>query len=269
MNDLLPTPYKNKYHQEIDDEAVEATTETENPEPNDVQTTSDPAPETVEEKTFKKRYGDLRRYHDTKTKELETKVNELSSKLNDKNKSLLLPKTPEEIEAWRNQYPEVFDIVRTIARKEAQDEREELSKKFKDLEDRERNFAFERAYKKLLEKHPDFETIKDTEDFHEWINEQTPEIQAWLYDNDEDYIKASRAVDLYKHDRQIIHKKKDIKEDQVAASKGIKTPVKDPDPKEKPSYKLSEIRRMTPAQFEKHEKEIDKARREGRIEEDI
>ena len=66
----------------------------------------------------------------------------------------------------------------------------------------------EKAEVELLKIHPDFEDIRESDDFHEWADEQPKWVQDALYENSEDAKSAARAIDLYKSDRGIGKKDK-------------------------------------------------------------
>lgn len=258
--------YQNEYREHLDEDVVdtrqqEATEQTDEP--------VDAAPLTPEEITFKDRYSNLRRFHETTTRELKTQIAELSEKINQNNKAVVLPKSPEAIEAWRKEYPEIFDIVRTVARTEAIDERADLDKKLKSLEDERRAVSRDRAMQQVLAVHPDFNDLRGTEDFHMWVQAQSAEIQSWLYDNEDDAQKAIYAVNLYKADRGI--GKKPPKETKVDASRmvapnsGIEPTIKS----NKKEVKLSWVATLKPKEYEKHEDMIELARQEGRLIDDL
>ena len=58
-------------------------------------------PKSAEEKTFKKRYGDLRRHTQKQTDELHVKIKQLETQLDSATKKQIkLPKSEQEIEAW-------------------------------------------------------------------------------------------------------------------------------------------------------------------------
>ena len=58
-------------------------------------------PKNAEEKSFKKRYGDLRRHMQEKEKEWTEKFDKLQSQLSDATKKeIKLPKSDEDIETW-------------------------------------------------------------------------------------------------------------------------------------------------------------------------
>ena len=70
------------------------------------------------------------------------------------------------------------------------------------------NAKREKAEAELMRLHPDFDEIRDSDDFHEWADEQPKWVQEALYENDNDARSAARAIDLYKSDRNITTKKK-------------------------------------------------------------
>ena len=49
----------------------------------------------------------------------------------------------------------------------------------------------EKAEAELLRYHPDFEDIRETDDFHNWVEEQPKSIQDALYENNNDAIQSA------------------------------------------------------------------------------
>ena len=71
-----------------------------------------------EEKTYKKRYGDLRRYQQQQEQEKDQRIRQLEGQLSDAaKKQIKFPKTDEEIDEWASKYPDVAAIIDTIAQK--------------------------------------------------------------------------------------------------------------------------------------------------------
>ena len=80
-------------------------------------------PVNAEEKSFKKRYGDLRRHMQDKEKDWDDKFKTLQRQLEDSTKQeIKLPKSDDDIEAWAKEYPDVAAIVETIAIKKAKEQ---------------------------------------------------------------------------------------------------------------------------------------------------
>ena len=79
----------------------------------------------AEERTFKKRYGDLRRHSQEKEKEYQKQLDDLKGQLEKATKKeMKLPKSEEDIEEWAKEYPDVAKIVETIAIKKAREQSE-------------------------------------------------------------------------------------------------------------------------------------------------
>ena len=170
----------------------------------EVEEVQEAEPKSVEEKTFKKRYGDLRRHSQQKEGELQTQIDALKKQLDESTrKEISLPKSDEDIEAWAKDYPDVAAIVETIAIKKAREQTEILDKRVKEIDSMQSNVHKEKAEAELLSLHPDFNDIRETDDFHNWAEEQPKWVQDALYENDNDARSAARAIDLYKVDMGI------------------------------------------------------------------
>ena len=174
-------------------------------------------PKTAEEKTFKKRYGDLRRHSQEKEKQFQKQLDDLKAQLETATKKeIKLPKTEAEIEEWAKEYPDIAGIVETIAIKKEREQSNALEKRIKEIDELNARTTKERAEVELLKIHPDFAEIRDSDEFHEWADEQPKWVQDALYENDNDARSAARAIDLYKADRGI-SKKTTNKSDKSAA----------------------------------------------------
>ena len=228
-------------------------------------------PENAEERTFKKRYGDLRRYSQEKEKEYQQKVQDLEKQLtNATKKEMKLPKSDEDLEAWAKEYPDVAKIVETIAMKKAREQSEALEKRIKQIDDMNLSAAKEKAEVQLLKLHPDFEEIRDSDDFHNWAEEQPKWVQDALYENDNDARSAARAIDLYKVDKGL-NKKTEIKNDKEAAKAVSKKSSKSvPDPKQdNQKLRESDVQKMSADEYEKNADTIMEAIRSGNFVYDI
>jgi hypothetical protein len=114
--------------------------------------------------------------------------------------------------------------------------------------------------------HPDFEQIRDTDDFHNWVEEQPKWVQDALYDNDSDAKSAARAIDLYKADMGITDKKKSSKDKEAAKAVATRSERSSPEGDETKSYiKESEVARMSAVEYEKQADEIAEAIRTGKF----
>ncbi len=226
-------------------------------------------PASSEEKTFKKRYGDLRRHTQEKEKEFQKQLEELKSQLDTATrKEMKLPKSDEDLEAWAKEYPDVAAIIETIAAKKAQEQARELEDNFKAVDEMQFNAKREKAEAELMRLHPDFDEIRDSDDFHEWADEQPKWVQEALYENDNDARSAARAIDLYKSDRNITTKKKS--KGNAAEAVTSKNTRSKPQENEASSYlKESEVQKMSPQEYEKRSDEIMEAIRAGKFVYDV
>ena len=181
------------------------------------ETPSEAEPTSAEEKTFKKRYGDLRRHTQDKEQQFQKQLNDLKSQLDKATKKeMKLPKSDEDIEAWAADYPDVAQIVESIAMKKAMEQSKALEARVKVIDEMQLNAVKDKAEVQLLNLHPDFNEIRESDDFHTWADEQPKWVQDALYENDNDARSAARAIDLYKGDRGI-GKETKTKDDKSAA----------------------------------------------------
>ena len=222
-------------------------------------------PTNAEEKTFKKRYSDLRRHQQKQTDELKAEINNLKIQLEQSTKKQMqLPKSDEDIESWAKEYPDVAAIVETIAIKKANEQQASLEERVKALDDMQQSVSKQRAETELLQMHPDFDEIRNDDDFHAWAEEQPQWVQNALYENDNDARSAARAIDLYKADRNITAKKTSSKD----AAKSVSTKGKRSKPTSDDSgnsYKESDVQRMSAKEYEKHSDDIMEAIRNGKF----
>ena len=226
-------------------------------------------PANAEDRVFKKRYDDLKRHYDSTVNKHKDEVRTLRGQLESSTKQFVPPKSKEELEAWRKEYPDVYEMVETIAMNKATTRTAEIEDKFKNLQVQQEQIAKEKAEVELLKLHPDFSEIRSQDAFHEWASKQDPVIQSWLYENTSNAQLAARAIDLYKMDsgQSKLNKKQETEVKKEAAKVISKTRKStESDAPKKKIWTTSEISKLKAHEFEKFEKEIDLARLEGRIE---
>ena len=223
-------------------------------------------PVNAEEKSFKKRYGDLRRHQQNKDKDYEERIKALEEQLTESTKSeIKLPKSDEDIDAWAKQYPDVAAIVETIAIKKAREQSQGLEDTKKEIDEMKATASRERAEVELLKIHPDFSTIRDSDDFHNWAEEQPSWVQNALYENDTDARSASRAIDLYKADMNITTKKPASNKD-AARSVNSRTSRSEPNIDDNDgAFRESQVAKMSTQQYEKASDAIMEAIRTGKF----
>jgi len=236
----------------------------------EVQAKEDAEPEGAEEKSYKKRYADLRRGSQKAKADLEARITTLESQLKQSTaQEIKLPKSDEDIDAWASQYPDVAAIVETIAIKKAREQQEGLQERIKEIDTLRESASREKAEVELLKAHPDFGEIRDSDEFHNWAEEQPKWVQEALYENDNDARSAARAIDLYKADMNI--KTKNPSSNKEAA-KSVNTRNTRGQPNATSNNtKMSESRvnKMSTKEYEKHQDEIMDAIRKGEFIYDI
>ena len=262
--------YTNEEKRKMEEEELEQLIKEQKGEAEEQPEEQEAEPANAEEKTFKKRYSDLRRHQQQQAEELKKEIENLKSQLSQAaQKEMKLPKSDEDIEKWAEEYPDVAAIVETIAMKKAREQSTALEERMKAIDELQSSASKEKAEAELMRIHPDFGEIRDSDEFHDWAEEQPKWVQDTLYDNDNDARSAARAIDLYKADMGISKEKP--KSDKAAAkSVSTKDSRSKPQENEANSYlKESAVQKMSPSEYEKRSDEIMEAIRSGKFIYDI
>lgn len=272
-----PSLYRGRYREEVYQDEDDVATEVEQEQdPQSIEATPESTegfaePKEGSDTDYKKRYDDLKRHYDAKIEEWKQERQELANAqkagLEQGVAISELPKTPEDLEEFRNKYPDVYAIVETISSIKADTKLQELRSEVETLKGREKELEVQSAYKELLSAHPDFLELKTDEKFLVWLDQQPASIADGIYKNSTDAKWGIRVLDLYKADMGIARKPKRSRDADPAAVVS-KTTAKDVAGEAKPDkkvWKASEIGRLKPWEFEKLEAELDAARAEGRI----
>ena len=213
---------------------------------------------------YKKRYDDLKKHYDNKLNEFRLREEELINQVNQP--EYKAPKTEEELEKFKRDYPDVYEVVETVAHMQSESKAKVLEERLSKLQQREQELIQKDAEKRLMEKHPDFEDIRNSDDFHAWAKEQPDSIQTWIYSNANDADLASRALDLFKKDFGIEPTKtKSSSKPTKSAADMVSTKTTTVEPKQEKIWSEREIAAMSMDEFDKYEEEISNAMQEGRI----
>ncbi len=262
--------YTNEEKRKMEEEELEQLLKEQKGEVEEDAETEEEEPTSAEEKTFKKRYSDLRRHQQKQAEEFKAELEQLKSQLSSATKKeMKLPKSDDDLESWAKQYPDVAAIVETIAIKKAKEQADSLEERMKVIDDMQYSAKKEKAEAELMRLHPDFDDIRDSDEFHEWAEDQPKWVQDALYENDNDAKSAARAIDLYKVDKGLTSKKS--KSDSSAA-KSVDTRKSRSKPQENESstyLKESEVQKMSPQEYEAKSDEIMEAIRSGKFLYDI
>ena len=216
---------------------------------------------------YKKRYDDLKKHYDSKLNQFKSREQELIEEATKNRPTYKAPKSPEDLEQFKNEYPDVYDVVETVAHMQSESKAKVLEERLSKLQERENQLVRQSAEQRLMERHPDFEDIRNSDDFHGWAKEQHSSIQAWVYDNNDDANLASRALDLFKKDFGIDlpKAKSNSKQTRQSAADMVSTKTTSVEPNQQKVWSEREIAAMSVAEFDKFEKEISDAMQNGTI----
>ena len=215
---------------------------------------------------YKKRYDDLKKHYDSKLNEFKSREQELIEEATKNRPTYKAPKSPEELEKFRQEYPDVYEVVETVSHLQAEEKSKDLKEKLERLQQREQELIRKDAEKRLMDKHPDFEDIRNSDDFHSWAKQQPKSIQDWVYNNADDADLASRALDLFKRDIGIdVPKKSNSQKSKKSAADMVSTKTTTVEPQQQKVWTEKEIAAMSMDEFDRYEAEISEAMQQVRI----
>ena len=221
----------------------------------------------AEERSFKKRYGDLRRHIQKKEKEWEEKLEALQKR--SVKEGIVPPKSDEDIEKWAKEYPDVAGVIETIAAKKAQEMFNKADMKLQEIDKAQVEAERIKAENAIRKSHEDFDALRESDEFHDWADEQPKWVRDALYENSDDAASVVRVIDLYKSDKGLTKTAKKAKAKDAASTvtRRTKTDVDVEDANN--TISESEVERMSAAEFEERSDEINTAIRSGKFVYDI
>ena len=221
----------------------------------------------AEERSFKKRYGDLRRHIQKKEKEWEEKLEALQKR--SVKEGIVPPKSDEDIEKWAKEYPDVAGVIETIAAKKAQEMFNKADMKLQEIDKAQVEAERIKAENAIRKSHEDFDALRESDEFHDWADEQPKWVRDALYENSDDAASVVRVIDLYKSDKGLTKTAKKAKAKDAASTvtRRTKTYVDVEDANN--TISESEVERMSAAEFEERSDEINTAIRSGKFVYDI
>ena len=217
----------------------------------------------AEEKSFKKRYGDIRKHLASKEKEWQEKFDALENK--SKREGIVPPKSDEDIEKWASEYPDVAGIVETIAAKKAQEMFNKAESRLQELDEAHSEAQRVKAENVIRKSHEDFDELRQSDQFHNWADEQPKWVKDALYENMDDPASVVRVIDLFKIDNgmTIAAKKQSKKAAASTVAKGTRTSL---DAKGvQGQIKESDVARMSSKDFEEMQDKINESMRNGKF----
>jgi hypothetical protein len=216
-----------------------------------------------EEKSFKKRYGDLRRHMADKEKEWKEQMESQIST------PLRAPSSDEDIEAWAEKYPDVAAIVETIASKKADEKFAVAEERLREYDEAAYEVERTKAETTIRKSHSDFDELRDSDKFHDWVEDQPKWVRDALYENSDDAASVVRVIDLYKVDNNMTPSaKKKANKDAAKTVTKRGTPAVDSDGANQ-MIKESQVSKMTDKQFEDNYDKIQAAMASGKFVYDV
>lgn len=240
---------------------------------------AEPPVDENEEKTWKKRHGDLRSFTQKQINEKDKLIAELTKERDLLKTNSNFPADRAEAEAWVKEYPDLARVIGTLIDERSENRftsvTEEMRSLQTTLEAERAAFQKDKALSIILKAHPDFLALIEEKDFQDWVEDQPKKRAALgqsiydsLYNNDTDAQSAIEAVNFYKMDQR--SKKNPTNPSRDAVTSVRRTPAAQPSTSDgKRTFTESEIDKMDRWTYDKFEDEIDAARREGRITYDI
>jgi|TARA_R110000796_G_C14515902_1_gene430369 hypothetical protein len=237
------------------------------------QATSEEAPDAVENEqapkkrtNYKKRYDDLKRHYDQKLSEFKQKEQELTAMAKNAQPQYEAPRTPEQLEKFKTEYPDLYDTVESVAYLRSSEQVNQLQEQLQMIQQREATALKREAEADLISRHPDFEDIRGSDSFHKWADDQPEQIQDWIYKNPDNAMLASKAIDLFKLETGLsTQTKSQPRKPQGSAADMVSTKTTTVDAQQPRIWTEREIAAMSLDTFDKYEAEINLAVTEGRV----
>ena len=220
-------------------------------------------PDTGEERTYKKRYDDIRKLQSNTAAELKAIKAQLE---NAKEQGIVRPpKSDEDIQAWADKYPDVAAIVETIAEKKAQEKFSFAEERLREIDEMSAEANRSKSMDAIRESHSDFDDLKESDEFHDWAGEQPKWVQDALYENQDDPRSVVRVIDLYKVDKGLDTKARKKSSKAAASAVVTKRSSKPSEAETEVSFTESMISKMSMKEFEKNQDAIMEAQRTGKF----
>lgn len=225
---------------------------------------------------WQKRYGDLQRHLATK----ETEIAQLKAKSN----TFTAPKTPEELQAFRVEQPEVYAVIQTIAHEMAEQSNSVIAGELSTVKDTLNKTTVEAGMERLHLRHPDMEAIHNSPDFMPWLSTKSTEVQSWILNNPDKPNLVSDVIDMFKAEtpwgvvneqasqgNQNQNQFNQVNQEALEASRSVANrgpqETLTGDPRSNPQYVWGEreVQKLSDSDYAAHEGAIDLAHSEGRI----
>jgi hypothetical protein len=227
--------------------------------------------DTTQEKTsndgtdWQKRYSDLRSHMSKKEKEFKDQIEELKEKLESTTaitQPVEMPQTQKELAEWREKNPQAARILQALIEEEAEKKFESAKIDLDEIKKDRARLAREKAEAKIRSVHEDFDVLKESDEFHDWIETRPKVIQDAVYKNNNDPESVIGVIDLYKAAKGITKPKPKATAADAVNVKGGKASV-DPDAGQPKQIRESWVNSLSMKDYEKNADMIEEAIRSG------
>ena len=224
----------------------------------------------AEEKSYKKRYGDLRTHSNKQAdtiKQLEGRIKELEdlAKKAPKTGDLAPPASDEELAAWAKKYPQVAAFIETIADRKAQQKFESADARLRQVDKMTEEAKRKKAEDEIRSFHPDFDELRSSDGFHKWADDQPKWVQDALYENQDDPRSVVRVIDLFKVDNGMDAKGATKRTKEAASAVSARNTAKPDAQYNRAQFTESQVQRMSAQEYEKNSDAIMEAIRSGKF----
>ena len=245
---------------------TESPTEEESTEKKEADTEVKEETLSAEERTYKKRYSDLRKHLNKQSEE----IKELKAQMENAAKGdIRPPKSDEEIDAWAKKYPEIASIVETKAAKIAEEKFAKADKRLQEIDQLNAETQRTKSENAIRKIHPDFDELRESDDFHNWAGEQPKWVQDALYENQDDPRSVVRVIDLFKVDNGMDIKSKKRTTKEAASQVKTKRTTKIDGEGVSGQILESQVQKMSAKEYEARSDDIMEAIRSGKFVYDI
>jgi len=269
VNPNRPTPLEDKIKKEEEELEALMKARTEEVEQKVEEPEAKPEKEELsgEERTYKKRYSDLRSHLNKQAEELKELKAQLENAQN--TGKVRAPTSDESIDAWAKKYPEIAGIVETIAEKKAQEKFSHADERLQQIDKMNADAQRTKAENEIRTMHTDFDDLRGSDAFHDWAGEQPKWVQDALYENQDDPKSVIRVIDLYKVDNGMDVKGKRRKTKDAASAVVTKRTTKPDNDNPAGHIRESQVQKMSTHEYEANSDAIMEAIRSGKFIYDI
>lgn len=215
------------------------------------------------DKSWEKRYGDLRSHMSRKEKQWKEEKEALLEQVNSSETPQL--RSEEDVAAWVENNPEVASMIEAIADRKANERFSAAQDQFERLDQVRFEADRAQAENEIRKVHNDFDDLRSSDEFHNWVEDQPSWIQDALYENSDDAKSVVRVLDLYKTDKGLTPKakKQRVKDAAAPAGRGASSRTVVDETGGSVKLKESDVEKMSAKEFEDRFEEIQTAMQSG------